>query len=150
MKNLGQMMKQAQAMQSKMAEMQESLSNFEIAGTSGGGTLTNDLLNRATGSSCDQALTVPPPFVPAGFPNLPDSPASPGPAHSGSFSATYTAMGQQLTMNLTITDPNDPGVYTERDHAFIYDDLGKTVNNSKRSGAELRIAHVGAFTSLRL
>jgi len=40
MKNLGQMMKQAQAMQSKMAEMQESLSNFEIAGTSGGGMVS--------------------------------------------------------------------------------------------------------------
>ena len=37
MKNLGQMMKQAQAMQSKMAEMQEGLSTFEIAGSSGGG-----------------------------------------------------------------------------------------------------------------
>ncbi len=37
MKNLGQMMKQAQEMQAKMAEMQESLANFEVTGSAGGG-----------------------------------------------------------------------------------------------------------------
>lgn len=37
MKNLGQMLKQAQAMQSKMAEMQEKLAATEITGASGGG-----------------------------------------------------------------------------------------------------------------
>ncbi len=37
MKNLGQMMKQAQQMQAKMAEMQESLEKVEITGASGGG-----------------------------------------------------------------------------------------------------------------
>ncbi len=37
MKNLGQMMKQAQQMQAKMAEMQESLDKVEITGASGGG-----------------------------------------------------------------------------------------------------------------
>jgi len=37
MKNLGVLMKQAQEMQSKMAEMQESLSAMEAEGTSGGG-----------------------------------------------------------------------------------------------------------------
>ena len=37
MKNLGQMMKQAQQMQTKMAEMQEALEGVEIAGQSGGG-----------------------------------------------------------------------------------------------------------------
>ena len=37
MKNLGQMMKQAQQMQSRMAEMQAALDNVEIAGSSGGG-----------------------------------------------------------------------------------------------------------------
>lgn len=37
MKNLGQMMKQAQQMQSKMAEMQAALENVEIAGAAGGG-----------------------------------------------------------------------------------------------------------------
>jgi hypothetical protein len=37
MKNLGQMMKQAQQMQQAMAEMQEKLAEIEITGTSGGG-----------------------------------------------------------------------------------------------------------------
>ena len=37
MKNLGQMMKQAQEMQSKLAEMQNGLANIEVAGVSGGG-----------------------------------------------------------------------------------------------------------------
>ena len=37
MKNLGQMMKQAQEMQAKMAEMQQKLSEAEMTGASGGG-----------------------------------------------------------------------------------------------------------------
>jgi hypothetical protein len=37
MKNLGQLMKQAQQMQAKMAEMQEKLAAMEITGQSGGG-----------------------------------------------------------------------------------------------------------------
>jgi nucleoid-associated protein EbfC len=37
MKNLGQMMKQAQQMQAKMAEMQAQLENVEMTGQSGGG-----------------------------------------------------------------------------------------------------------------
>ncbi len=37
MNNLGQMMKQAQQMQAKMAEMQEGLEKVEITGASGGG-----------------------------------------------------------------------------------------------------------------
>ena len=37
MKNLGKMMKQAQEMQSRMAEMQTELQNSEHIGTSGGG-----------------------------------------------------------------------------------------------------------------
>jgi len=37
MKNLGQLMKQAQEMQAKMAEMQESLTEIEVSGSSGGG-----------------------------------------------------------------------------------------------------------------
>ena len=37
MKNLGQLMKQAQEMQDKMAEMQESLGQMEIAGVAGAG-----------------------------------------------------------------------------------------------------------------
>jgi len=37
MKNLGQLMKQAQEMQDKMAEMQESLVSIEIEGVAGAG-----------------------------------------------------------------------------------------------------------------
>ena len=37
MKNIGQMMKQAQQMQARMAEMQEQLANIEVTGSSGGG-----------------------------------------------------------------------------------------------------------------
>lgn len=37
MKNLGQLMKQAQEMQTRMAEMQQRLENEEITGTSGAG-----------------------------------------------------------------------------------------------------------------
>lgn len=37
MKNLGQMMKQAQQMQQKMAELQEDLAGAEVSGASGGG-----------------------------------------------------------------------------------------------------------------
>ena len=37
MKNLGQMLKQAQAVQSKMAEMQDKLAAMELTGASGGG-----------------------------------------------------------------------------------------------------------------
>jgi DNA-binding YbaB/EbfC family protein len=37
MKNLSQMLKQAQEMQSKMAEMQTALTDMEVVGQSGGG-----------------------------------------------------------------------------------------------------------------
>ena len=37
MKNLGQMMKQAQQLQTRMAEMQAKLAELEVTGTSGGG-----------------------------------------------------------------------------------------------------------------
>ena len=40
MKNLGQMMKQAQQMQAKMAEMQEGLDSLDISGGSGGGLVS--------------------------------------------------------------------------------------------------------------
>jgi nucleoid-associated protein EbfC len=39
MKNLGQLMKQAQAMQEKMAEMQAQLEAVEMTGVAGGGTV---------------------------------------------------------------------------------------------------------------
>ena len=40
MKNLGQLMKQAQAMQEMMAEMQEKVAQVEIDGVAGGGMVT--------------------------------------------------------------------------------------------------------------
>jgi DNA-binding YbaB/EbfC family protein len=40
MKNLGQIMKQAQEMQTKMQEMQEKLSAVEMTGTAGAGLVT--------------------------------------------------------------------------------------------------------------
>ena len=40
MKNLTQMMKQAQAMQAKMQEMQAALERTEVTGVSGGGMVT--------------------------------------------------------------------------------------------------------------
>ena len=40
MKNLGQLMKQAQAMQTKMAEMQEKLEMLEVSGSAGAGMVT--------------------------------------------------------------------------------------------------------------
>ncbi len=40
MKNLGQMMKQAQQMQAKMQEMQDKLAAIEVTGVSGGGLVS--------------------------------------------------------------------------------------------------------------
>ena len=40
MKNLGQLMKQAQDMQSKMADMQAKMQEAEVIGASGGGMVT--------------------------------------------------------------------------------------------------------------
>jgi len=40
MKNLGQMMKQAQEVQTKMQEMQERLAEAEVSGASGGGMVS--------------------------------------------------------------------------------------------------------------
>jgi hypothetical protein len=40
MKNIGQMMKQAQAMQAKMQEMQAALERTEMTGVSGGGMVS--------------------------------------------------------------------------------------------------------------
>ena len=47
MKNLGQMMKQAQQMQAKMAELQESLADLSIEGSSGGGMIMVTLNGKA-------------------------------------------------------------------------------------------------------
>ena len=40
MKNLGNMLKEAQKLQSKMADMQAKLSDVELAGSAGGGMVT--------------------------------------------------------------------------------------------------------------
>ena len=40
MKNIGQLMKQAQEMQEKMGSFQESLTDLSVNGTAGGGVVT--------------------------------------------------------------------------------------------------------------
>jgi DNA-binding YbaB/EbfC family protein len=58
MKNLGQMMKQAQEMQVKMQEMQEGLERMEVSGASGGGmvTVTMNGKGAARGIDIDPSL----------------------------------------------------------------------------------------------
>ena len=58
MKNLGQLMKQAQAMQSKMAEMQEKLETIEVSGSAGAGMVTVSLNGKGAmrGIKIDPAL----------------------------------------------------------------------------------------------
>lgn len=46
MKNLGQLMKQAQQMQAKMAELQERLAEAEVSGQAGGGMVTVTMSGR--------------------------------------------------------------------------------------------------------
>ncbi len=61
MKNLGQMMKQAQEMQAKMTEMQDALGNLEVTGSAGAGmvevTLTGK--NEARRIKIDPSLAGP-------------------------------------------------------------------------------------------
>jgi len=61
MKNLGQMMKQAQEMQAKMAEMQERLAETEVTGASGGGMIQVTLNGKGEmrGVKIDPALVDP-------------------------------------------------------------------------------------------
>ncbi|WP_119461209.1 YbaB/EbfC family nucleoid-associated protein [Rhodospirillaceae bacterium SYSU D60014] len=47
MKNIGQIMKQAQQMQSKMAELQGELDRVEITGSSGGGMVSVTLTGKS-------------------------------------------------------------------------------------------------------
>jgi DNA-binding YbaB/EbfC family protein len=47
MNNLGQMMKQAQEMQSKMTEMQDKLSEMEVTGSSGAGMIEITLTGKS-------------------------------------------------------------------------------------------------------
>jgi hypothetical protein len=56
MKNIGQMMKQAQQMQAKMAELQESLEAVEISGGAGGGLVSVTM----TGKGVMRALKIDP------------------------------------------------------------------------------------------
>ena len=58
MKNLGQMMKQAQVMQTKMQEMQDKLVEIEISGASGAGMVTVRLNGKGDmlGLSIDPSL----------------------------------------------------------------------------------------------
>ena len=53
MKNLTQMMKQAQEMQSKMAELQDNLADLEIEGQSGAG-MVQATLDGERGAKADQ------------------------------------------------------------------------------------------------
>ena len=61
MKNLGQMMKQAQEMQSKMTEMQDKLSDIEVIGSAGGGMVEYTLTgkNEARRLKIDPSLLTP-------------------------------------------------------------------------------------------
>ncbi len=58
MKNLGQMMKQAQQMQEKMQEMQAGLDSLEVTGSAGGGmvTVTMNGKGAARGVAIDESL----------------------------------------------------------------------------------------------
>ena len=61
MKNLGQMMKQAQEMQAKMAEMQEKLGELKVSGQAGAGMVTATLNGKSElrGLKIDPSLVDP-------------------------------------------------------------------------------------------
>ncbi|WP_341705285.1 YbaB/EbfC family nucleoid-associated protein [Ferrovibrio sp.] len=61
MKNLGQMMKQAQAMQQRMQEMQAEMEGREVQGSAGGGMVTVTLNGRSElrGVKIDPSLLKP-------------------------------------------------------------------------------------------
>jgi nucleoid-associated protein EbfC len=61
MKNMSQMLKQAQQMQAKMAEMQAALEQLSIAGSSGGGMVQVTLTGKGamTAIKIDPSLAVP-------------------------------------------------------------------------------------------
>lgn len=61
MKNLGQMMKQAQAMQQRMQEMQAEMETREVQGSAGGGMVTVTLNGKSElrGIKIDPALLKP-------------------------------------------------------------------------------------------
>lgn len=61
MKNLGQMLKQAQEMQAKMQEMQDTLENIEVTGSAGGGMCQVKMSGKgeARQVSIDPVLVIP-------------------------------------------------------------------------------------------
>ena len=59
MKNIGQMMKQAQQMQAKMAEMQAALEQVEVTGTAGGGMVRVTL----SGKNAAKAVKIDPSLI---------------------------------------------------------------------------------------
>lgn len=61
MKNIGQLMKQAQQMQTKMTELQEKLAEITVEGTAGGGlvTATTTCKNEIKGLKIDPSLVDP-------------------------------------------------------------------------------------------
>jgi len=61
MKNLGQMMKQAQQMQARMTEMQEEMEAYEVEGAAGGGLVNVRLSGKfeVRGVSIDPSLIDP-------------------------------------------------------------------------------------------
>ena len=61
MKNLGNLMKQAQQMQAKMGEMQAKMQEMEVTGAAGGGMLKVTLNGKVErkGIKIDQALATP-------------------------------------------------------------------------------------------
>ena len=59
MKNIGKMLKQAQEMQTRMAELQESLGALEVEGTAGGGLVRVTL----TGKGEMRRLSIDPALV---------------------------------------------------------------------------------------
>ncbi len=61
MKNIGQIMKQAQQMQTKMAELQEQLAGLEVSGSSGGGMVQVTMSGKGElrGVKIDPALANP-------------------------------------------------------------------------------------------
>lgn len=61
-KNLGQMMKQAQEMQERMAAMQDEIGRIEVTGQSGGGMVTVTLSGKgeARGLAIDPSLLADP------------------------------------------------------------------------------------------
>ena len=61
MKNIGQIMKQAQQMQTKMAELQEQLAGLEVSGSAGGGMVQVTMSGKGElrGVKIDPALATP-------------------------------------------------------------------------------------------